>query len=172
MPSDEHFSTAKINTFWKFIFQKMPKLFLFPFANIFQITPWVLVIKNSEKNLWFVESHVSPLFYFTFSEVCKFLKSKSKRKSWRVFPEFKWETQISFHSQYKCKQYDDNAQLYFITFQNEILGCYKPTHLKMNLALEIWVGQKIGVGGIDGDFLRAPRWLPPLYDGFREPCKT
>ena len=27
-----------------------------------------------------------------------------------------------------------------ITFQIENLGCYKPTPLKMNLALEIWVG--------------------------------
>ena len=49
MPSDGHFSTAKIKTFWKFIFQKKPKLILFPFANIFQITPWVLGLKYFTK---------------------------------------------------------------------------------------------------------------------------
>ena len=34
-----------------------------------------------------------------------------------------------------------------ITFEIENLGCYKPTPLKMNLALEIRVGYKIGEGG-------------------------
>ena len=43
-----------------------------------------------------------------------------------------------------------------ITFQIEYLGCYKPTPLKMNLALEIRVGQKIGVGDLCEDHLSFP----------------
>ena len=44
--------------------------------------------------------------------------------------------------------------------------------LKMNLALEIWVGQQKGVGGPCRGILRAPRWLPPRYGGSTELCKT
>ena len=38
-----------------------------------------------------------------------------------------------------ARKYDMHDDL-CITFQIENLGCYKPTPLKMNLALEIWVG--------------------------------
>ena len=59
-----------------------------------------------------------------------------------------------------------------ITFQIENLGCYKPTPLKMNLALEIRVGQKIGAGGPCEDHPLFPRWLHPPYVGSTKLYRT
>jgi len=90
MPSDEHFSTAKINTFWKFIFQKKPKLFLFPFCKYFSNNPLGFSDQKIQKRtsgLWRVMFLLS---FISFSEVCKFLKNKSKRKM-GGFPELKRE---------------------------------------------------------------------------------
>ena len=44
--------------------------------------------------------------------------------------------------------------------------------LKMNLALEIWVGQQKGLGSLYEGLPLTPRWLPPRYDGSTELCKT
>ena len=59
-----------------------------------------------------------------------------------------------------------------ITFQIENLGCYKPTPLKMKLALEIRVGQKIGESGSSVDLPLAPRWLHPQCGNSTELCRT
>ena len=51
-------------------------------------------------------------------------------------------------------------------------GMLQTYPLKMNLALEIRVGLKIGESGSSVDLPLAPRWLPPWCGGSTEPCKT
>ena len=69
-----------------------------------------------------------------------------------------------------------NLSIYYNIPKFRILGCYKPTTLKMNLVLEIRRGQKeigqgLGVFSKSIDHLRGSGVLPPLETSLRShPC--
>ena len=72
----------------------------------------------------------------------------------------------------KCNKIGYAMMIYCITFQIENLGCYKPTPVKMNLALEIRVGLKTGGSGPSVDLPLAPRWLHLPCGDSTGLCKT
>ena len=69
MPSDRHFSTAKINTFKKNHFQKMPKLLLFLFCKYFSNNPLGFMVQIFHKNAPGLEGHVPPLKFWNLGQV-------------------------------------------------------------------------------------------------------
>ena len=126
---------------------------------------------NSEKNpkfdlfikssffLNFGKVILFPLLFFYIGKIFEDKINKSNDPLFIILRELKYENfkiSNSLRGSLSCVKFLGSTKMHenmifmmiqCITFQIANLGCYKPTPLKMNLALEIRVGQKIGEGG-------------------------